>query len=74
MDRYKIKKKNRKYVLKFIDEATKILPVYFPQWKTHIDAELFVEKDYLVRLIMLKKFYVKKSIEAYKRFIRFRVK
>ena len=50
MKKYKVSKRNRKYVFKFIQQAMKILPIQYPEWETHMDAELFVEVDYLVRL------------------------
>ena len=73
LKRYDVSKKNSKKVAKFIDMALQILPMEFAQWRTHQDAELFVENDYLVRLMVSKKYNIKKCIGAYKRFIKFRV-
>jgi len=71
--KYGIKKKHRDVVCNFFDLAMEELDLYLPDWRKHEDADFLCDRDYFCRLSIQKNFKLPKLLEAYKRFIKFRV-
>ena len=71
--KWKIPKKKQKYIYEFAELAQWELDDNFPEWQDHEDAFLFVERDYYVRLMLIKNYSIKKCLESFKKFWKFRV-